>query len=102
MERRRVVVTGLGALTPVGGDVESSWSNLLDGVSGAGDIEAFDASEFGVRIAAEVKNFDVERYVDRKEARRMDLFIQYGVAAGVQAFEDAGLEEGLAAGDLNA
>ena len=79
MQRRRVVVTGLGALTPVGGDVDTSWTNLVAGVSGAGEIEAFDATDFGVRIGAGVKNFDVERYLDRKEARRMDLFIQYGV-----------------------
>ena len=102
MQRRRVVVTGLGALTPVGGDVDTSWTNLVAGVSGAGEIEAFDATDFGVRIGAGVKNFDVERYLDRKEARRMDLFIQYGVAAGVQAVEDAGIEAALASGELRA
>lgn len=92
MSKRRVVVTGLGMLSPVGNTAESSWQALLNGQSGISPIEHFDASEFATRFAGQVKEFDPEQYgINRKEARKMDLFIQYGVAAGIQALDDAGL-----------
>jgi len=92
--RRRVVVTGLGAITPVGNDVATTWQSLLGGVSGGAPITKFDASEFKVRFACEVKGFDAGLYMDRKEAKRADLFTQYAVGAAVQAMRDAGLEQG--------
>lgn len=92
MSRRRVVVTGLGTLTPVGNTVQETWENILAGKSGAADIEHFDASAFSTRFSASVKNFDVSEYMSAKEARKMDLFIQYGMAAAIQAVNDAGLE----------
>ncbi len=91
---RRVVVTGLGAVTAVGNDVATTWQNLLAGVSGGADITKFDASSFKVRFACEVKGFDVGQYMDRKEAKRADLFTQYAMAASVQAMADAGFENG--------
>ena len=90
--RRRVVVTGLGAVSPVGNDVASSWEALLAGRSGIGPITRFDASGLGCRIAGEVKNFDLAAYMSPKEARRMDTFIHYGIAASVQAIKDSGIE----------
>lgn len=93
MSRRRVVVTGLGMLSPIGNDVPSSWAAALAGTSGAGLIDTFDTSEYPVRIAACVKNFDPGTVMDRKEVRRIDTFIQYGLAAGVEAIRDAGLPE---------
>lgn len=93
MSRRRVVVTGLGAVTPVGNSVAATWQSLLNGVSGAAAITHFDASEFKVRFACEVKGFDVGQYMDRKEARRSDLFTQYAVAAALQAIADSGLDQ---------
>lgn len=92
MSRRRVVVTGLGLISPVGNTVSEAWDNLLAGKSGIGPITRFDASAFPVRIAGEVKDFDVTAYLSAKEARRMDIFIHYGMAAGIQAFRDSGLE----------
>src|ERR1700712_2143600 len=92
--RRRVVVTGLGALSPVGNDVATTWRALLDGKSGAAPITKFDAEKFAVRFAAEVKGFDALEYMDRKEAKRADLYTQYAVAASVQAMRDAGFGEG--------
>ncbi len=92
--RRRVVVTGLGAVTPVGNDVATTWQGLLDGVSGAAPITHFDASDFSVRFACEVKGFDPLLAMDRKEARRSDLYTQYAMAASVQAMVDAGLDGG--------
>lgn len=92
--RRRVVVTGLGAITPVGNDVATTWQALLGGVSGGAPITRFDASEFKVRFACEVKGFDAGLYMDRKEARRADLFTQYAMGAAVQAMGDAGLSDG--------
>jgi 3-oxoacyl-[acyl-carrier-protein] synthase II len=89
---RRVVVTGLGALTALGNDVASTWDGLLAGRSGVGPITRFDASRFVSRIAAEVKDFDPGDFLDRKEARRMDLYSQYAVAASDMALRDAGLE----------
>jgi 3-oxoacyl-[acyl-carrier-protein] synthase II len=92
MKQRRVVVTGLGAITPIGLDVPTYWQGLLTGTSGADFIQRFDASQFKTRFACEVKGFDVEAYIDRKEARRMDLFAQYAMAAAEQALADSGLD----------
>lgn len=89
---RRVVVTGLGLVSPVGNDVASAWSNLLEGRSGIDRVTRFDASAFRVQIAGEVKNFNVDDYIQSKEARRMDVFIHYGIAASVQALRDSGLD----------
>ena len=83
--RRRVVVTGLGAITPVGNDVATTWQSMLAGVSGGGPITKFDASTFKVRFACEVKGFDPALYMERKEAKRADLFTQYALAASVEA-----------------
>ncbi|SEF93023.1 beta-ketoacyl-ACP synthase II [Marinobacterium lutimaris] len=91
MSRRRVVVTGLGLLTPVGNTVKATWDSILAGKSGAADIEHFDVSQYATRFSASVKDFDIEPYMSAKEARKMDLFIQYGMVAGIQAVEDAGL-----------
>lgn len=92
MNLRRVVVTGLGALTPIGNDVESFWHGLLNGVSGAGLITKFDASKFRTKFACEVKGFEAEKYIDKKEVRRIDLFAQYALAGAAQAMEDSGLD----------
>ena len=92
MSRRRVVVTGLGIISPVGNTVDEAWANIVAGHSGITGISKFDASVFASRIAGEVKNFDVAQYLSAKEARRMDIFIHYGLAAGIQAIKDAGLE----------
>jgi 3-oxoacyl-[acyl-carrier-protein] synthase II len=102
MSRRRVVVTGLGCVSPVGNTVAQAWSNLLAGQSGVGLITKFDASAFGCKIAAEVRNFDVEPYISLKEARAMDTFIHYGIAAAMQAVTDAGLRTGDALGEEEA
>ncbi len=91
--RRRVVVTGLGAITPVGNDVAATWRALVAGQSGAGPITKFDASTFPVRFACEVKGFDPSQYMDRKEAKRADPYTQYAVSAAVQAMNDAGLAQ---------
>ncbi|MEY3041625.1 MAG: 3-oxoacyl-[acyl-carrier-protein] synthase, partial [Pseudomonadota bacterium] len=93
MSGRRVVVTGLGMLSPLGLDVASSWSGILAGQSGAATIETFDVSDYSVQFAATVKDFDPTRYMDAKEARRVDVFVQYGLAAASQAIEDAGLTD---------
>jgi 3-oxoacyl-[acyl-carrier-protein] synthase II len=87
-----VVVTGLGLVSPVGNSVPEAWDNLIAGKSGIGPITRFDASAFSARIAGEVKNFDVAAYLSAKEARRMDTFIHFGMAAGIQAFRDSGIE----------
>jgi len=92
--RRRVVVTGLGAVTPIGNDVATTWQALLDGVSGAANITHFDAAAYSVRFACEVKGFDPHLTMDRKEARRADPYTQYAMAASVEAMRDAGLENG--------
>ncbi|UFH48495.1 beta-ketoacyl-ACP synthase II [Pseudomonas sp. KNUC1026] len=92
MSRRRVVVTGMGMLSPLGTDVASSWQGILEGRSGIGPIEHTDLSAFSTRFGGSVKGFDVEQYISAKEARKLDLFIQYGLAAGFQAVRDAGLE----------
>jgi 3-oxoacyl-[acyl-carrier-protein] synthase II len=102
MSRRRVVVTGLGCVSPVGNTVEESWANLLAGKSGIDLITRFDASAFSCKIAGEVKNLNLDSYIAPKEARAMDTFIHYGIAAAVQAVADAGLPTGDALGDEEA
>ncbi len=92
MARRRVAVTGLGLVTPVGNDVASSWKNILAGTSGASTIDSFDTSVYSTQFSASVKGFDTEAYFSKKEARKMDTFIHFGIAAGMQAISDAGLE----------
>jgi len=99
MTRRRVVVTGLGCISPVGNTVADAWSKLLAGQSGIGLITKFDASAFACKIAGEVKDFDLEAYISAKDARTMDHFIHYGVAAAMQAVQDAGLPTGDALDD---
>jgi len=88
---KRVVVTGLGAVTPVGNDIPTFWENLSNGVSGIGLIHHFDPSGYKAKVAAEVKDFDITRYVDKMAAKRLDLFSQYAISAAQQAMEDSGL-----------
>ena len=102
MSRRRVVVTGLGCISPVGNTVADAWANLLAGQSGIDLITKFDASNFACRFAGEVKGFDLESYIGSKEARTMDTFIHYGIAAAHQAVTDAGLPTGEALDDETA
>ena len=92
MSKRRVVVTGLGLITPVGIGVKESWANIINGQSGIGKITKFDCSTFPSQIAGQVKNFDPLAYIPPKDARRMDTFIQFGIAAGIEAFKDSGIE----------
>ncbi len=92
MSRRRVAVTGLGMITPVGNTVESTWENILRGISGAATIDSFDVSAFSTQFSCSVRDFDIEPYFTPKDARKLDVFVQYGMAAGIQAVEDAGLE----------
>ncbi|MFC6631744.1 beta-ketoacyl-ACP synthase II [Microbulbifer taiwanensis] len=92
MSRRRVVVTGIGMVSPLGNTVDDTWSAVLAGTSGAAPIETFDVSAFSTRFAATVKNFDPTPYMPAKEARKMDVFLQFGMVAGIQAIEDSGLE----------
>lgn len=94
MSRRRVVVTGLGLISPVGNSVTEGWANLVAGRSGIATVTRFDASAFACRFAGEVKGFNVEDYIPAKEARHMDTFIHYGLAASIQAVKDAGLPTG--------
>ena len=94
MAKRRVVVTGLGAVTPVGNSVDSSWNAVLNGQSGIGPITEFDCSRLSTQVAGEVRDFDVTEYMAEKDARRCDRFIHYGMAAGMQAMRDSGLVEG--------
>ncbi|MCP4991115.1 MAG: beta-ketoacyl-ACP synthase II [Colwellia sp.] len=89
---RRVVVTGIGALSPLANTAEETWQNLLLGKSGIANIDHFDTTDYPTKFAGLIKDFDAQNYMERKEAKKMDLFIQYGVAAGVQAFKDSGLE----------
>lgn len=102
MTRRRVVVTGLGCISPVGNTVDAAWNQLLAGQSGIGLITKFDAEAFSCKIAGEVKGFDLESYIGAKEARTMDTFIHYGIAAAHQAVVDSGLPTGDALGDEEA
>ena len=92
MSKRRVVITGLGIVSPVGVGVESSWRNIVSGVSGITRITRFDPAPFASQIAGEVRGFDVTQYLNPKDARRMDLFIQFGMVAGMEAIRDSGLE----------
>ena len=92
MELKRIVVTGLGAVTPLGNDVETTWNALINGVSGAGPITLFDASNFKTQFACEVKNFDPTQYIDRKEVRRLDRYSQLALASATQAVEDANFD----------
>ncbi|HPT48928.1 MAG TPA: beta-ketoacyl-ACP synthase II [Accumulibacter sp.] len=94
MARRRVVITGLGIVSPVGNSVDEAWQNILAGRSGIDLITRFDVSTFPVRIGGEVRGFDIGQYLSPKDARRMDIFIHYGMAAGLQAIRDAGLDAG--------
>ena len=93
MNGKRIAVTGLGLLTPVGNDVESTWSAIRAGESGIRPIERFDVSEFSTRFGGALQAFDRDKYLPSKEARRMDEFMHYGIAAGIQALEDSGLQE---------
>lgn len=93
MSKRRVVVTGIGIVSPVGNDLDSSWKNIVNGVSGIDHITMFDATNYATKFAGEVKNFSTEGFFDAKEARRTDRFIQLGVVAGVQAIRDSGIDE---------
>ncbi|NJS36620.1 MAG: beta-ketoacyl-ACP synthase II [Brachymonas sp.] len=99
MSKRRVVITGLGCISPVGNNIETAWAALITGQSGIGVITRFDASAFACKIAGEVKGFNVEDYMTSKEARTMDTFIHYGIAAAHQAIADAGLKTGDALSD---
>jgi 3-oxoacyl-[acyl-carrier-protein] synthase II len=92
MELKRVVVTGLGALTPLGNTVPEFWNNLIAGVSGAGPITRFDASKFKTQFACELKNFNPEDFMDRKEARKLDPFVQYAMASVDEAVKDAKID----------
>lgn len=93
MSKRKVVVTGLGIVSPVGSTISSAWKNIIAGKSGITRITRFDASSFTSQIAGEVKDFDIHQYLSAKEARRMDIFIHYGMAAAIQAVKDAGIDE---------
>ena len=99
MSKRRVVITGLGIVSPVGNTIGEAWSSITSGQSGITRITRFDTASFASKVAGEVKNFDVGAYLNPKEARRMDLFIQYGMAAGMQAIRDAGLDTPQADGE---
>src|SRR5688572_27440002 len=92
MSKRRVVVTGMGTVSPLGNDLATTWDGIVNGRSGIGPITSFDPASFTTRIAGLVKDFDITRWVNPKDARKMDEFIHYGVAASLMALEDAGLE----------
>jgi 3-oxoacyl-[acyl-carrier-protein] synthase II len=92
MNNKRVVITGIGAVTPLGNNVESTWTNILDGKTGIGPLTRLNADEYPAKVAAELKDFDIEEYVERKEARKMDRFTHYAVAASMMAVKDSKLE----------
>ena len=92
MKKRRVVITGLGIVSPVGNTVAEAWRNILKGVSGIATLENIDTEGQAVTFGGSVKNFDVSEYLSPKEAKKMDIFIHYGMAAGIQAIEDSGIE----------
>ena len=92
---KRVVITGLGCITPLGNTVNEFWTRILAGESGAGEITKFDASKFKTRFGCEVKNFNAEEYIDKKEIKKYDLFTQYAVGASDQAIKDSGLDFGV-------
>ena len=91
MQTKRIVVTGIGTLNPLGNNLETYWNNLINGVSGADMITLFDASKFKTRFACEIKGFDPTEFMDRKEARKLDRFAQIALVASDQAVEDAGI-----------
>ena len=91
MSKRRVVVTGLGIIAPVGNDLQSAWDSVVAGRSGIGPIDSFDVSDFTTRFGGCVRDFDITQYMPAKEARKIDQFMHYGIAASAQAIEDAGL-----------
>lgn len=93
MSKRRVVVTGIGAVTPLGNDAETTWKAVLNGESGIGPLTRLNSDDFPVKVAAEVKDFDIEQYITKKDARKMDRFTHYALAASIEAMRDAGLEE---------
>ena len=90
--KKRVVITGMGAVTPIGNSVDEFWTNAKAGTVGIDEITKFSIADYKVKLAAELKNFDATAYMDRKEARRMDPFCQYAIAASVEAMNDSGLE----------
>lgn len=92
MELKRVVVTGLGALTPIGNTTQEFWDGLLNGVSGAGPITGFDTEKFKTKFACELKNFNPEDHLDKKEARKLDPFVQYALVATAEAVKDGGYD----------
>jgi 3-oxoacyl-[acyl-carrier-protein] synthase II len=96
---RRVVITGIGLITPIGNDLETTWSSLLAGKSGAGPITHFDASQFATKFACEVKGFDPLLFMDKRELKHLDRFLQFGVAAGMMAVADAGFGKRVPAGE---
>jgi len=92
MSKRRVVVTGIGIISPVGNNLKDNWKNISEGVSGISKITYFDTEGFPCNVAGEANDFNIEDYMSQKEARKMDRFIQIGMAAGIDAFADSGLE----------
>src|SRR5512142_928045 len=88
---RRVVITGIGLVTPIGNDLETTWSALLAGKSGAGPITLFDCTDFATKFACEVKNWDASKWFDKRELKHVDRFLQFGIAAAMMAVDDAGL-----------
>lgn len=92
MELKRVVITGLGALTPIGNNMDEYWTNLVNGVSGAAPIESFDATMFKTQFACELKNFNIEDHLDRRDARKLDLFSQYAMVSSAEAMADSGID----------
>lgn len=90
---RRVVITGLGAITPIGNDVEEFWEGIKEGKCGIDEIKAFDTTNFKVKLAAEVKEYNAEKYFDRREAKRLDKFSQYAIIASREAWKDSGLDK---------
>ena len=97
--QEKLVITGMGAVTPIGIGVDTYWNNLVDGKCGIDHITRFDASELPVQIAAQVKDFNPDDFMTKKQSREMDLFMQYGYAAATEALADAGIEEGTVASD---
>ena len=93
--QEKLVITGMGAVTPIGIGVDTYWNNLVDGKCGIDHITRFDASELPVQIAAQVKDFNPDDFMTKKQSREMDLFMQYGYAAATEALADAGIEEGM-------
>ncbi|HQK33688.1 MAG TPA: beta-ketoacyl synthase N-terminal-like domain-containing protein, partial [Spirochaetales bacterium] len=92
--KKKVVITGMGVISPLGNDIDTFWKNIQEGKCGIDRITHFDPSRLDAKIAGEVKNFDPTQYMDKKDARKMALFTQYAVAAAVQAWRDSGLKDG--------